>query len=377
MMNRRAFLGGSVAALSLLSFPLRVRAQENAARRQIVIGQTVDLSGSMQNLGRDYFTGAKLAFDQANAGDGLGGRHIRFVQLDDGGDPARATANAKRLIEEEKADVLFGLSSESCVEAVVNSPSFKNSDIEIFAPITGIDHPGAKGRAVYLRPSSAEEMVAILDRFIKMSLSRLALINTVSASMVAVRDAALAGIKERYNEAPRAYALKEGGGNAAAVVSAIEKDKIQAVVVMADAFSAAEITKLLRTRLPGLFICLGSSVDVQMVQQLIGPALAHGLMVSRVVPDPVNGVVPIVTNFKRTMTKYMDEAPTSAGLEGFIAGQALLTVLRKAENPRHLVNVAQKRVGMLDVGGWKVNLANNRAVEKIEMAMISRDGKLL
>lgn len=376
-MNRRAFLGGSFAAFSLQWLPSLAQAQDTTSRKQIIIGQTADLSGGMQNIGRDYFTGAKVAFDQANIGDGAGGKRIKFIQLDDAGDPVVAAANAKRLIEDERADLLFGLTSESCVEAVANCAAFKNSDIEIFAPVTGIEHLGAKGRAVYLRPSSAEELVSIMDRMTKLSLSRLAVIHTASPSMIAARDAAFSGIKERYFELPRAYTLKDSASNAQALVSAVEKDQIQAAVIMADSISAALLIKQLRPRMPALFICLSSTVDVSSVQQIVGQKLAHGLMVSRVVPDPNNGVVPVVMNFKRSLSKYLDEPPTPAGLEGYIAAQTLLAVLRKAENPRHLASVAQRRVGMLDVGGWKVNLANTRAVETVEMAMVTRDGKLI
>ena len=105
--------------------------------------------------------------------------------------------------------------------------------------------------------------------------------------------------------------------------------------------------------------------------------MANGLMVSRVVPDPVNSLTPVATSFQRAMSKYMDEAQTSAGLEGYIAAQALLAVLRKTDNPRQLFSTAQRRVGIFDAGGWKVNFANSRAVEKVEMALLTRDGKLL
>lgn len=371
-MNRRAFLGGSLTALSLALLPTLSRAQD-ASRKQILIGQSVDLSGTMQNIGHDYFAGAKMAFDQANAAGGLGGRQIRLTQLDDGGDPARAVANAKRLIDEEKVDLLFGLTGEACVEAVSNCTAFRNSDIELFAPVSGVDHVGAKGRVVYLRPGGAEEMISIAERFAKMSLRKTAVVHTVSPSMLAMRDAALAGLKDR---APKAYALKDAATNAAAIAVAIEQAGIQAVVIMADSISAALLVRQLRPRLPGLFICLGSMVDVISVQELVGLNLARGLMVSRVVPDPENVVVPVVADYRRSLKKYLDQPPTAAGLEGFIAAQALLAVLRRSDNPRHFVAAAQRR-GMLDVGGWKLDFARSRAVSKVEMAMLTAEGKLL
>lgn len=375
-MNRRRFLGSSLAAslsvLSTLGF-----AQEPSSRRQILIGQTADLSGGMQNIGRDYFAGAKLAFDQANASDTLGGRRIKFIGLDDGCDPARAVVNARQLIEQERADVLFGLTAESCVEAVTTSAAFRDSGIELFAPVTGVDHTAAKGRVTYLRPGSAEEMVEIVAKFSRLSLMRMAFVHAASPSMLAVRDAALAGLKARNLALPRTYMLKESAANAQALVNTLLADQTQALVIMADSISAALLVKAVRPRLPTLFICLGSTVDVTSVQQLVGAQLANGLMVSRVVPDPVNSLTPVATSFQRAMSKYMDEAPTLAGLEGYIAAQALLAVLRKTDNPRQLFSTAQRRVGVFDAGGWKVNFANSRAVEKVEMALLTRDGKLL
>ncbi|MBS1208726.1 MAG: amino acid-binding protein [Proteobacteria bacterium] len=377
-MDRRGFLNGAMLAAML--WPLGVRqvgAQEPTGRRRLVVGQTVDLSGVMQNIGRDYFTGAKLAFDQANQGGGAGGRLIQFVQMDDGGDPAGAVANAGKLIESVGADVLFGLSSEACVEAVSQCAAFRHSDVEIFAPLSGVDHPGAKGRVVYLRPSSADEMKLVLKRLTFMSLTRLAILHTETPSMIATRDAALGGLAELNIERPRSYVLKDGASNARSLIEAIARDRIQAVVIMSDAFSAGLLLQQLRVQNPALFVCLGSMVDVSTVYQILGQSLSNGVMVSRAVPDPSNTLIPVVANFKRILARYMDEAPSSAGLEGFIAAQTLLAVLRKTDNPRQLASAARNRVGALDLGGWTVNLANNRASGRIEISMLTRDGRLI
>lgn len=374
-MDRRTFLASTIPALILPTLPLPALAQDGA--RRIVIGQTADLSGAMQNIGRDYFTGAKLVFDQANAGGPTQGR-LRFVQVDDGGIPATAAANAKKLIEEEHADVLFGLTSESCVEAVVTSPAFKNSDIELFAPVTGIDHAACKGRAVYLRPSSADEITAVMERMSAMSLTRIALIHSTSPSILVARDAVISSIRSHLNsDAVTTLPLQEGATNVSALISTLEKGNTQAAIFMTDSINASLAIKQIRARMPVLFICLSSTVDAVTVQQMVGPKFAQGLMVSRVVPDPENGLVPIVQEFKRTQKKYLDESLTAAGLEGYIAAQTLLAVLRKSDSPRHLVATAQRRMGVFDLGGWKVDLAAKRAVGRVEIAMFNRDGRLI
>jgi len=51
-MNRRNFLTSAIYSAALLTLPsLPARAQDGS--RRIVIGQTADLSGSMQKIGRD------------------------------------------------------------------------------------------------------------------------------------------------------------------------------------------------------------------------------------------------------------------------------------------------------------------------------------
>ncbi|MEN3110374.1 ABC transporter substrate-binding protein [Uliginosibacterium paludis] len=376
-MNRRAFLAGSLSAAVLQAMPGRAWAQDGGNRQAIVVGQSVDLSGLMQNIGRDYFTGAKVAFDQLNQSGGIGGRSIRLLQLDDGGEPARAVANATELIENSRADVLFGFCSEACVEAVSRSEVFRRSGVDLFAPLSGLDHDAARGRAVYLHPGSAEEMQQIIRRLSNMTLSRLAIIHTESASMLASVKAAVAGLPALGIEKPRDYVLKDGASNAAALIKAVAADRIQAVIIMADAFSASQLLKPMRAASPALFICLGSMVDVATVQQILGAGGAQGMMVARAVPDPANTLIPVVASFKKTLARYMDEAPTAMSLEGYMAAQALIAVLRKSDSPSRLAQNARNRIGTLDLGGWKVELANERASERIQLAMLTRDGRFI
>lgn len=375
-MNRREFLGVGAATLLFPGLSTRADAKE-AGGSAIVVGQSIDLSGVMQNIGREYFTGATLAFDQTNLGGGIGGRPLRLIQIDDGGDPARALANTRQLIEEMHVDLLFGFCSEPCVEAVVRSEVFRRSDLDLFAPLTGIDHPAAAGRIVYLHPGHAEEMLQIMKRLANLSLTRLGIIHTELAAMAAAWSAALAATKGLSIEAPKSYLLKEGATNVATLIQTIARDRIQAVIVIADAFSAGLLLKPLRQQSPALFVCLGSMVDLPTIQQIVGPIPASGMMVARAVPDPVNTLIPVVAGFKRVLGRYMDEAPTAMSLEGYVAGQALVSVLRRNDGARRLAQAARDRVGVLDLGGMKLDLAGTRAIAQIQLAMLTRDGRLI
>jgi branched-chain amino acid transport system substrate-binding protein len=83
-----AFAGGALAA-------------------DLKVGLSVSLSGPNSSLGVPYSKGMQAA--QSYKGE-INGRKVQLVVLDDGSDPTTAGRNARKLVEEEKVDVLMGTS---------------------------------------------------------------------------------------------------------------------------------------------------------------------------------------------------------------------------------------------------------------------------
>jgi branched-chain amino acid transport system substrate-binding protein len=73
----------------------------------ITVGFVTSLSGPGASIGIPYDKGINAA--QAYA-DKVGDHNIKLIRLDDASDPSAATRNARKLVEEEKADVLIGTS---------------------------------------------------------------------------------------------------------------------------------------------------------------------------------------------------------------------------------------------------------------------------
>ncbi|MGE4334432.1 MAG: ABC transporter substrate-binding protein [Pigmentiphaga sp.] len=69
---------------------------------EVRVGVTVGTTGPAASLGIPY----RNAFDILP--DTLGGEPVRYIILDDASDPTNATRNARRLIEEDKVDILLG-----------------------------------------------------------------------------------------------------------------------------------------------------------------------------------------------------------------------------------------------------------------------------
>ncbi len=90
-------LAGSVLTGSLLS--------ATAARADITVGFVTALSGAGASIGIPYAKGIAAAVDYLGA---VNGEKIKVIQLDDTSDPSTAARNARKLVEEEKVDILIG-----------------------------------------------------------------------------------------------------------------------------------------------------------------------------------------------------------------------------------------------------------------------------
>jgi branched-chain amino acid transport system substrate-binding protein len=93
--------------LSLAAFALAATASFAAAAADYKIGVITSLSGPISALGIPYQKGVQAA--QAYKPT-VAGRKVQVIMLDDASDPATAARNARKLVNEDKVDVLVGTS---------------------------------------------------------------------------------------------------------------------------------------------------------------------------------------------------------------------------------------------------------------------------
>jgi branched-chain amino acid transport system substrate-binding protein len=103
---------GGLAVLVLAAFAVAAPA---AAQNEIVIGHVTSLSGPNATLGVPYSKGLKAANALIRE---IGGYKVRVVELDDGSDPSAGARNARKLISEDKVDVLLGAAGTPVTLAV-------------------------------------------------------------------------------------------------------------------------------------------------------------------------------------------------------------------------------------------------------------------
>ena len=82
-----------------------------ALAADLKVGLSVSLSGPNASLGVPYAKGMQAAVAYRPE---IGGRKVVLTVLDDASDPTTAGRNARKLIEEEKVDIIMGTSGSSC-----------------------------------------------------------------------------------------------------------------------------------------------------------------------------------------------------------------------------------------------------------------------
>ena len=134
----------------------------------IRIGTTQSLTGNLQEFGTNQLRGLQMWVGDVNARGELLGRPVELVHYDDGSDPARSAQLYKKLIQEDKVDLLFGPYSSNITMAA--SQVAEQFDIPMltlaasanaiwsqgYENIVGLDTPSTRYMDIALETASAQ-----------------------------------------------------------------------------------------------------------------------------------------------------------------------------------------------------------------------------
>jgi ABC-type branched-subunit amino acid transport system substrate-binding protein len=180
---------------------------------------------------------------------------------------------------------------------------------------------------------------------------------------------------------PTETALPADSQTVGAVARKVLAGKPQVVVLLTDALPAATFIKAYRDLDPGAIIVGTSLINARALIELAGPNLAHGVVLTQIVPDPGKFDQALLVEHARLLKQYLDEPPTHATLEGFIAAKTLVLALngagRKARRPD--IAKAVKGLRRADIGGPQVDFsaAGNRGYEFVDVTFLRRDGRIV
>ncbi len=346
---------------------------------QVVLGQSVALSGPAEQLGKDMQRGAQLFFDGVNAKGGVNGRKIVLKTLDDGYEPPRAAENTKKLINDEKVFALFGYVGTPTSAASL--PIFTEAKVPFIGAFTGAELLRQPfNRYVFnVRASYFDETEAIVQHLTAMSIDKIA----VFYQNDAYGQAGLAGVERAMKKRNLTVAGKGTvERNTVEVSKAVEemlKAKPQAIVMISAYKSCAAFIQQMKKA--------GGTPTFWNVSFVGSKALAkeldregRGVQISQVVPFPWDNSILVVKEYR----KAADEAKVEPGfgtLEGYLAAKVTSEALRRAGRAltRDSFIKALESRGEYDAGGFKVSYSpeNHNGSTFVDLTIISREQKFV
>ncbi len=355
------WLAGSAASASAFAEP-------------IIIGQSAPLTGVYATFGRDISQGAQAYFRKINTDGGIQGRTLMLVTLDDKNDPALAGVNAKKLINDRGATVLFGFGSSGLTMPAVEYARAAN--VSIIAPLTGAEPVRKPGLPIYtVRSSYEHEMEKLIEHWSDMGFKKAAFIHyddEVGRSVLAIAERVLT----KSGRSAVSISIKRNAPMASATIAAIENAGTAVIINGTSATSFSEILRALKLTKKSYLNSTLSFVDpTRLIEE--AQTNATGVVVAHAVPYPASSRMPIVRECADAMKISGFGELTFASLESCVSAKVLVEALKRNKGPvtRESITGAFKELGKFDVGGYTVDFTGSQhGGSFVDLSAINRAG---
>lgn len=344
------------------------------AQEKIVIGQSGPLSGPAGDIGRDIRDGAQAVFNRVNATGGIGGRQIELVTLDDANDRKRAGANAKVLIEERNAIVLFGFGSATLsLDAI---PQAEAKGMAHFAPFTGSLAIRDKKPVFTIRASYQDEIEKIIAYWATQGAGRMAVLH-YDDEVGKQNFKTAADLLSAKGQQPLQLSVKRNVKLDAAVFEPILQASPQVLIATTQFGPVLDALSAMQAKGKLIPISALSFVNPDELASAPGGA-ARGTTVTQVVPSPRSSNVQVVRECGELLKAANLGTLNYTSLESCIAAKVLVEALKKSgKTPtRQSLFAALEGLGRVDLGGFVVNFSkdSHHGSKWTDLSILSRGG---
>lgn len=356
-------------------------AVDGVTPKQILIGQTITLQAGKNDYGTAVLAGVQVFLEAANKQGGVHGRTIVLKTLDDDNRTDRAEANARQLLTQDKAFLLFG-SIEGGPSTAVMKVAVE-SNVPFFGPMAGAPALRRPHQPLVfpVRAEHLEEFRALLDYARRTGNTRVAFVRSDSETGLQH----LANVKRLCSEIGLELVLdlpfKSETTDAQVDDMAARISASNAQVVLnhgSPAMYERLVRKAQALRVRAGFSAVNSG-SAQLARRL--GEQARGMVFSQVVPSPWERKSQITREYQDEFARQRPGQEFSYGsLEGYLTAKALVMALRLAgPNPTREGFVRNlHKAGGLDLGGGlraRYQPGDHAGLTLIDLAIVTREGK--
>jgi branched-chain amino acid transport system substrate-binding protein len=353
----------------------------SAWSQDIVIGQSVPLSGTNADIGRDMRDGALAVFARANASNQLGGRKIKLVTLDNANNRQRAAENSQALISQHGAHMLFGYNSATTsVDAL---PMATQNSMLFFAPFSGSPSLRSHPNVYTVRASYKDEAAKIMENKRSVGSTKATVLHYDDEVGQGNYEAVASVFVDAGLGKPKGVAIKRGIPLTESAVTALTQDQPHYVLATTQFNVVGDYLRIASEKAIAVPVAALSFVNPDELVESIG-GLARGTVVSQVMPSPraTNQVaVPVVKECAEALAALNGAKLNYTNLESCIAGKALLAILKKAgANPtRDSILKAAPTVGRIDLHGFLLSYGpgQQNGSTWVDLTILSRGNRFV
>jgi len=166
------------AALAPLGAALLLGMQPAGAQEALRIGSILSVTGPAAFLGEDMKAGMEMAIDDINAAGGIGGKKVEWVFYDAESQTAKAINATKRLLSQDKVDIIVGGGNMSGI-AMAMVPMVQRAETPFISTEGSMQivMPVAERKYVYKSTVDDDQVIdRVLDYFDKRGIKHIALL---------------------------------------------------------------------------------------------------------------------------------------------------------------------------------------------------------
>ncbi|RYF00736.1 MAG: twin-arginine translocation pathway signal protein [Comamonadaceae bacterium] len=379
-LTRRRWLQ-CTGALGALAAPA-VWAQGDA--RPLAVAQIADMAPLHQDVGRDFLTGARAAWQDVNARGGIKGRPVQHLTWETDGTPA-ALRDAVQAAHANTACVaLTGCVADDAAAAIaglqVNAPS--TAPMALMAPWLLRQMADEADTVFRIFPDYQAQIAHALRSLATMGVQRISVV-FADAALQRQLQTSIAQAAAGLQLQARTLALPATAGTTANTSASQAELRSPPDAIVLFIGGTPELHDFLRQlQLPGgrqCYVIALADVNLQVLAQMGGVPRGVSVIATQAVPVVTAGL-PIVRSYREVLARLYDEPPSPLGLAGFIAARYTAEVLSAIGGPLTRASVlgALRQRTPMQFGGFSVAYQDGKlANTHVTQTMLSANGRIV
>lgn len=348
------------------------------AHAQILIGQTVGITGPAAATVAESTLGAALYIDHINARGGVAGQQVEVVLLDDKFDPKLTLENAKTLIEQKGVMALFMTRGTPHTQGII--PLLEQHGVPLVGPSTGAMalHQPVSKYIFNVRATYQREVEKAISHMNTLGVTRIGVVHVDDTFGADGLAGALSGFKANKIEALFIEKFDRAKPDYSAIAPRVAGKEPQAVIFIGTGAAVVDGIKALRTAgVTGQIVTLSNNASGGFVKALGNRAA--GVVVTQVFPSERSLNYPVIKEAMSLARASSIAELTPAMVEGFVSAKVLVEGLRRAgpKPDRAKLHAGLESIKKWDLGGLDLSYSptDHSGLEFSDLSIIGTDGR--